>query len=57
MGSQSNWETMPHAAIQLDELKVPDKVEFISAYRTPDLLFECASSAIERSLANRKPKQ
>ncbi len=50
MGSQSDWETMQHAATQLDELKVPYEVEIISAHRTPDLLFEYASSAIERGL-------
>ena len=50
MGSKSDWETMQHAAAQLDELKVPYEVQVISAHRTPDLLFEYASSAIERGL-------
>jgi 5-(carboxyamino)imidazole ribonucleotide mutase len=50
MGSQSDWETMQHAAKQLDDLKVPYEVQVISAHRTPDLLFEYASSAIERGL-------
>jgi len=50
MGSQSDWETMQHAAAQLDELKVPYEVDIISAHRTPDLLFEYASSAITRGL-------
>jgi 5-(carboxyamino)imidazole ribonucleotide mutase len=50
MGSQSDWETMQHTATQLDELKVPYEVEVISAHRTPDLLFEYASSAVERGL-------
>src|SRR5881296_4402375 len=50
MGSQSDWETMQHAATQLDELKVPYETEVISAHRTPDLLFEYASSAAERGL-------
>jgi 5-(carboxyamino)imidazole ribonucleotide mutase len=50
MGSQSDWETMQHAATQLDELGVPYEAEVVSAHRTPDLLFEYASSAAERGL-------
>lgn len=50
MGSQSDWETMQHAAAQLDELRVPYEVQVISAHRTPDLLFEYASSAAGRGL-------
>src|SRR6266508_1582418 len=50
MGSQSDWEVMRHCAAQLDELNVPHEVEVISAHRTPDLLFEYASSAPGRGL-------
>lgn len=50
MGSQSDWETMQHAAAQLDELNVPYEAQVISAHRTPDLLFEYASSAAKRGL-------
>jgi 5-(carboxyamino)imidazole ribonucleotide mutase len=50
MGSQSDWEIMQHCAAQLEELKVPYEVDVISAHRTPDLLFEYASSAISRGL-------
>src|SRR5436309_11226459 len=50
MGSRSDWETMRHAAAQLDELKVPFETQVISAHRTPDLLFEYASGAAERGL-------
>jgi 5-(carboxyamino)imidazole ribonucleotide mutase len=50
LGSQSDWETMQHTAAQLDELKVPYEAQVISAHRTPDLLFEYASSAVERGL-------
>ena len=50
MGSQSDWETMQHAAQQLAELGVPHEVQVISAHRTPDLLFEYASSAVARGL-------
>ena len=50
MGSKSDWETMQHAAKQLEELRVPHEVRVISAHRTPDLLFEYASSAVGRGL-------
>ena len=50
MGSQSDWETMQHAALQLDELNVPYETQIISAHRTPDLLFEYASGAAGRGL-------
>ena len=50
MGSQSDWETMQHAANQLDELRVPYEAQIISAHRTPDLLFEYASGAAARGL-------
>jgi 5-(carboxyamino)imidazole ribonucleotide mutase len=50
MGSSSDWETMRHAAAVLEELDVPHEVRVVSAHRTPDLLFEYASSAKERGL-------
>ena len=50
MGSQSDWETMRHAATQLEQLGVPHEVHVISAHRTPDLLFEYASGASARGL-------
>jgi 5-(carboxyamino)imidazole ribonucleotide mutase len=50
MGSQSDWETMQHAALQLDELRVPYEAQVISAHRTPDMLFEYASGAAGRGL-------
>ena len=50
MGSQSDWDTMQHAAAQLDDLRIPYEVDVISAHRTPDLLFEYASSAAARGL-------
>ena len=50
MGSKSDWETMQHAAAQLDDLGVPYETQVISAHRTPDLLFEYASTALERGL-------
>src|SRR6266498_4232150 len=50
MGSQSDWETMQHAASQLDELRVPYEAQVISAHRAPDLLFEYVSRAAGRGL-------
>ena len=50
MGSQSDWETMQHTAVQLDELKVPYEAQVVSAHRTPDLLFEYAAAAAGRGL-------
>lgn len=50
MGSQSDWETMQHAAAQFDELKVPYEAQVVSAHRTPDLLFEYAAAAAARGL-------
>lgn len=51
MGSQSDWDTMQHAATQLDELGVAYEVRVVSAHRTPDLLFEYATTAEARGLA------
>lgn len=50
MGSQSDWETMQHAAAHLTELGVPFEASVVSAHRTPDLLFEYASAAAGRGL-------
>lgn len=50
MGSQSDWQTMAHACSVLDELGVPYEKEIVSAHRTPDRMFEYASSAAERGL-------
>jgi 5-(carboxyamino)imidazole ribonucleotide mutase len=50
MGSRSDWETMSHAAETLKALKVSHEVRVVSAHRTPDLLFEYASTAEERGI-------
>lgn len=50
MGSKSDWETMRHAVIALEQLGVPHEVRIVSAHRTPDLLFEYAASAEARGL-------
>jgi len=51
MGSDSDWEIMQHAASQLESLGVAHERRVVSAHRTPDLLFEYASSAQSRGLA------
>jgi 5-(carboxyamino)imidazole ribonucleotide mutase len=51
MGSRSDWETMRHAAETLERLDVPFETRVVSAHRTPDLLFEYASTARDRGLA------
>lgn len=50
MGSTSDWETMQHATRTLDELAIPFEVRVVSAHRTPELLFEYASTAEARGL-------
>jgi 5-(carboxyamino)imidazole ribonucleotide mutase len=50
MGSQSDWDTMRAAAEMLEKLAIPHEVRVVSAHRTPDLLFEYASSARQRGL-------
>jgi 5-(carboxyamino)imidazole ribonucleotide mutase len=50
MGSTSDWETMRAAAETLDKLGVPYETKVVSAHRTPDLLFEYASTAQGRGI-------
>jgi len=50
MGSSSDWEVMQHAARQFDEFGVCFESRVVSAHRTPDLLFDYATSAARRGL-------
>jgi len=50
MGSKSDWETLQPAADMLQRLGIAYETRVVSAHRTPDLLFEYASSARERGL-------
>ncbi len=50
MGSQSDWETMRHAADTLAQLGVPHETRIVSAHRTPKRLAEYADTARERGL-------
>ena len=50
MGSDSDWPTMQAAAVMLKDFGVPFETRVVSAHRTPDLLFDYASTAAERGL-------
>jgi len=50
MGSKSDWETLSGTAEVLDQLGIPYEVRVVSAHRTPDLLFQYATSAEERGI-------
>jgi 5-(carboxyamino)imidazole ribonucleotide mutase len=50
MGSQSDWETMQHAAQTLDKLGIAHEKRIISAHRTPKRLYDYATSARSRGL-------
>ena len=50
MGSNSDWGVMSHAVEQLETFGIPHEYRVVSAHRTPDLLFEYASTAEERGL-------
>ena len=50
MGSQSDWDTMKHAADTLASLGVAFETRVVSAHRTPDLMFDYAEQAADRGL-------
>jgi 5-(carboxyamino)imidazole ribonucleotide mutase len=50
MGSESDWTHLSPACDLLTELGVPYEARVVSAHRTPDLMFEYASSAESRGL-------
>jgi 5-(carboxyamino)imidazole ribonucleotide mutase len=50
MGSQSDWETLRHAAETLAGLGIAHEVRIVSAHRTPDRLAEYAKAAAGRGL-------
>ena len=45
MGSQSDWQTMKHAAETLDALDVAYAARIVSAHRTPERLYAFAKGA------------
>ena len=50
MGSTSDWETMRHAAETLDALHVAYETKVVSAHRTPQRLYDYATTAADRGL-------
>ena len=50
MGSNSDWDVMQNAALQLKAFGVSFEARVVSAHRTPDLLFEYAETAAARGL-------
>jgi 5-(carboxyamino)imidazole ribonucleotide mutase len=51
MGSQSDWETMQHAAATLDRLGIGYETRIVSAHRTPERLYDYARTARSRGLS------
>jgi len=50
MGSRSDWDTMRHASELLTALDVPHECRVVSAHRTPQRLYDYATSAVDRGL-------
>ncbi len=50
MGSTSDWETMRHAAETLEALGVAHETRVVSAHRTPQRLYDYATSAADRGI-------
>ena len=50
MGSESDWDVMKHAAMQLDGFGVAYEARVLSAHRMPDEMFEYAEDAGPRGL-------
>jgi len=50
MGSDSDWPKINAAAAALEQFGVPYEVEVMSAHRTPGVVEEYATSAVERGL-------
>ncbi len=51
MGSQSDWDTMRHAAETLAKLDVAHETRIVSAHRTPDRLADFAKGAKANGLS------
>ncbi|TXH68944.1 MAG: 5-(carboxyamino)imidazole ribonucleotide mutase [Thiothrix sp.] len=50
MGSNSDWKVMSKAVELLEQFGIAHEYKVVSAHRTPDLLFEYASTAQTRGL-------
>ncbi len=45
MGSNSDWDTMQHAAQMLEQFGIPHEAQVLSAHRMPDDMFQYAEQA------------
>ena len=45
MGSNSDWDTMQHAAQMLEQFGIPHEAQVLSAHRMPDDMFRYAEKA------------
>ena len=45
MGSNSDWDTMQHAAQMLEQFGIPHQAQVLSAHRMPDDMFQYAEKA------------
>ena len=50
MGSNSDWHILSKAVAQLQAFGIAHEYKVVSAHRTPDLLFDYASTAAQRGL-------
>ncbi len=50
MGSQSDWEVMKEAKVQLDELSITNEQLIISAHRTPNRISDYAKKSMENGV-------
>ena len=50
MGSQSDWETMRHAADTLEQLGIACDTRIVSAHRTPERLYSYTKETAQRGL-------
>lgn len=50
MGSTSDWATMHHTADTLDALGIAHEAQVVSAHRTPQRLYDYATTAADRGL-------
>ena len=50
MGSQSDWQTLSAANQILDEFAIPHEARIVSAHRTPQRLYDYATTAASRGI-------
>jgi 5-(carboxyamino)imidazole ribonucleotide mutase len=50
MGSSSDWDTLQHAVVILQEFGIPHEARVVSAHRMPDDMFAYAEGAAARGL-------